>query len=420
MTSLLCLLLSATAAPPNIVFLTVDTLRADRLGIYGANPSPTPHLDRLAAQSMVFLDAVCEEPQTGPSFCSMFTGRIPRTTGVIRNSVPLPAEVPVLTEPLRDAGYATAAIVGNWNLKRKLSGLDRGFEHYDDDFGRGFLGRPRTERFADDTTDRALAWLAARDTSRPFFFWIHYMDPHSPYRYHGEFLPSGTQLRTLRLREQMRLRYDSEVAYMDHHVGRLLEALPQENTFIVFVADHGESLLEHDYQGHTRKLYHNIVQVPLFIHGPDVPPGVSSHPARGIDLSPTLLGLAGIAPLPGAGGQNLLSPDLSPGPVRVIETYGGKIPADPSGFAALADRPPILQSAIDQGWKLIVGVDGTQLYRLDADPEELRNLAPTTGDMVRRMEAHVEDWNTATPRGAALPAQLSEEDRRALEAAGYL
>ena len=419
MFSLLCLL-ALSAPQPNILFLTADTLRTDRLGYHGAAPSPTPHLDRRAASGMRFLDALCEEPQTGPSFCAMFTGRVPRTTGVIRNSVPLAPEVPVVTEALREAGYATAAVVGNWNLKRKLSGLDRGFDHYYDDFGKDLFGRARTERRAEDTTDKALAWLRERPRDQPFFFWVHYMDPHAPYRLNGRFTGARTPLRDMPIRDQVRLRYDSEVAYMDHHIGRLLAALPEENTFIVFAADHGESLLEHNYLGHTRKLYRNIIHIPLFIQGPGVAAGETRLPARGIDLAPTLLGLAGIAPSAGMDGLDLLRTPPPADRVRVVETYGGAIPVSEQEMDALTGRPPRLQAVREGDWKLITGDGGVQLYDVRKDPEERRNVAEQERDVVARLQQRIQDWDSVTPRHTARPATLTREDRRALDAAGYL
>ena len=152
------------------------------------------------------------------------------------------------------------------------------------------------------------------------------------------------------LREQVRARYDSEVAYTDFHVQRLLDALPEE-TIIVFVADHGESLLEHGYVGHTRRIHQTTLHVPLLVHGPGITPGRTQAPARGIDIAPTLLGLAGLPPTQGMQGCDLLHAPPSSGRLRIVETYGGDIPETPEERAALASRPPMLMGALHEGWK---------------------------------------------------------------------
>ncbi|MBX3176320.1 MAG: sulfatase [Candidatus Hydrogenedentes bacterium] len=423
MSTILLPVLFAALAAPNVVFISVDTLRADHLGAYGFHRNTTPHLDRLAEQSLLFEDALCEQPQTGPSMIAMLASRVPRVTGAIRNGVPLPPGTPTAPMIFESAGYQTAAIVSNWNLKPKLSGLDRGFQHYDADFGRGFLGREKDEIAADEVTDRALAWLAQRDTARPMFFWVHYMDPHAPYKKKRGFeeqlgMTDNTRGRRIDPPED---RYQTEVAFADQQIGRLLDALPRENTFIVFTADHGEGLGEHNEWGHSRYLYQTTMHIPLFIHGPGVAPGRSDAPVRGIDIGPTLLGLAGLAAPESMQGQNLQAALPQSGTPREVETYGGGVPDGEDVREALATRPPDRQAIVIDGWKLIRNEGGArELYNLRDDPEEEHNRVEDDPERAADLEATLETWHRETPRNQSTAEDLSDEDLRMLEAQGYL
>jgi len=423
MSMLVFSLIVTTIAAPNVVFISVDTLRADHVGAYGFHRNTTPNLDRLAEQALLFEDAICEQPQTGPSMIAMFSSRVPRVTGAIRNGVPLPPGTPTAAMIFESAGYDTAAIVSNWNLKPKLSGLQHGFAHYDADFGRGLFGRERHEMTADVVTKRALAWLAQRDNSRPMFFWVHYMDPHAPYKKKRGFQKQlhGVNPVPRRRIDPPEERYQTEVAFADQQIGRLLDALPKENTFIVFIADHGESLGNHNYWGHTRYIYQNSMHVPFFIHGPGVEAARSGAPVRGIDVAPTLLGLAGL-PIPDSmNGMNLLVAKPEPDTPRAFETYGGNVPNDGDVREALAARLPQQQGIIVENWKLIRNEDGDrELFDLAADPGEEHDVADDHPRRVGTLDALLDTWHGETPRNQATAQDLSEEDLRMLEAAGYL
>jgi choline-sulfatase len=214
--------------------------------------------------------------------------------------------------------------------------------------------------------------------------------------------------------------YDSEVAYMDSFVGQVLAALPQENTFVVFAADHGESLYEHNYLGHGRRLYQSGVRIPLIVHGPGIAPGRSAAPARGLDVGPTLLGLAGLTPLPESMGVDLLRSEPSPKRARIIETYGGAVPRLPGARALMANRPPQRQSVLLEGWKLIVTGPKTELYNLAEDPGELRNLAESSDAKVKELSQLIHEWNERMPRGHSHDPGLGADDLNALESLGYL
>ena len=158
---------AATAAPPNIVLLSVDTLRADHLGCYGYKLDTSPRIDQFAKQALLFEDCVCEVPLTNPSFGAMLSSRYPRTTGTVRNGLKMPASVPLITQAFRTAGYQTACVQSNWTLRAGLSRLERGFDIYRDDFETKRWGVMKGERYADKVTQVAIEILEDRDKDAP-------------------------------------------------------------------------------------------------------------------------------------------------------------------------------------------------------------------------------------------------------------
>jgi arylsulfatase A-like enzyme len=417
---MLALIVAAALAAPNVVFLSVDTLRADRLGCYGYPLDTTPHIDTFAKGALVFDDCLAEVPLTAPSFGSMLTSRFPRMNGTMRNGLPLPASVPTVAEQFRAAGYQTFCVQSNWTLKAKLSGLERGFDVYEDHFSTKRWGVLKAERYGDEVSDVAIALLEKRDPNKPFFCWIHYSDPHAPYRFHDQFNPAGKRVTELDEVAQVRARYDSEVAYMDHHLARVLGKVPPENTYVLFVADHGESLHEHDYLGHGRRIYQTCVHVPLMILGPGVAPGHTGVPARGIDIGVTLLGLAGLAPARGMLGVDLIKKPPPMSRVRVFETYGGAVPKLPGAKALLRARPPMRQGVVEKGWKLILGGERPELFHLPDDPMEISNQAKSEPKRVANLKTLIRAWDTEVPKVAAGEAELTEQDFDALKSLGYI
>ncbi len=418
MTVLACLM--ALVGAPDVFFISVDTLRADHLGCYGYAHATSPHIDELAGGALLFEDCVCEVPLTGPSFGAMLTSRFPRSTGMTRNGLRMPADVPTVAECFKQAGYQTFCVQSNWTLKADLSGLDRGFEHYDADFDEKRWGFIKPERSAPDVTGTALSLLRGRDPARPLFCWIHYSDPHAPYQFHKRFDPLGRAGIFADKKERVARKYDSEVAYADSHLGRLLEAIPLENTYVLFAADHGESLYEHDYLGHGRRIYQAGVHVPLIIRGPGIAPGRTDVPARTIDVGPTLLGMAGLAPLPGMVGMDLSHAQASAGHARFLEAYGGAVPGLPGAKALMAESPPQWQGVVLDGWKLIMDGPKRELYYLPDDPMEERDLSSESAERIPELVGLVEAWEEAYPRGETTGAALSDEDVSALRSLGYI
>ena len=408
---------SASRPAQNILLITIDTLRADRLGCYGFERPITPHIDALAAESLVFDRFYAPLPLTGPTHATLLTGREPWSTGLRYNGIPLPPEEISLAEQLKQAGFATAAFVSGWTLKRNVVGLDRGFDVFDDDFD-------EIERRAGDTTERALSWLAGERSER-WFLWVHFFDPHAlydpPEPYRSRWSVEG--------RGAVASLYDGEVAYVDAQVGRLMEALEQhghgDSTLIVVTADHGESLGEHGYfWDHGDLLFEDQVHVPFVIHSPDGSlRGRTDETGRSADLFPTLLGLLGIAAEHPVDGRNLLAEDLPPRVADYFESNQcdheaqkktncwplgneGKLHALREGALKLIRHPK--QSGVQY-----------QLFDVFADPDERRDLWPGDDESGPALRARLDAWRETLPNTPDHP-EIDMDTLRKLQALGYL
>ncbi len=393
--------------PASLLLVTLDTTRADHLGCYGATFAATPRLDALAAGGVRFERALAPAPITLPSHATMLTGLVPRRHGVRANSrFPLGPEPPVLAEALAAAGYRTAAFVSSAVLDRR-AGLERGFAHYDDTVR---VGDRRAfnyeERAASQTVDAVLARLP--ELEPPFLLWVHLFDPHLPY------VPP----------EPFRSRfadrpYDGEIAFADAQFGRLLDAVRRRaGPLLVAVAgDHGESLGEHDEDGHGVFLYQSTQRVPLILAGPGVPAGrVVERNVGLVDLAPTLLELLGLVALEGIDGVSLrplLEADAADGtgPPYELESF----------FPRLSYGWSPLRALVHGRWKYVEAPE-PELYDLGADPGERRNLVAERGRIARRLARMLAGRiGDDDPGFAAAPddPELAERRRR-LESLGYV
>jgi arylsulfatase A-like enzyme len=417
---LLSVLLSTPQAQPNVIIISIDTLRADHLGMYGHPHDTSPHLDTWAEGALVFDNMLAEIPLTSPSFCSMMASLNPRITGSTRNGLRLPDEVQTVAQQFQGAGYETVCVTSNWTLKAPLSGLDRGFDIYDDDFHKKRWGFLKSERDADEVTRLSLEILAKRDTQKPLFAWFHYSDPHAPYKKHRQHIVSKRSDYPNDKGAKIKVRYDSEIHYTDSEIQKVMEQLPKENTFIFFVVDHGESIHEHDYLGHGRRIYQTGLRVPLAISGPGIDSGRSEAPVRGIDVGPTLLGLAGI-PVPEAmRGLDVLNDEVPSNRVRVMETYGGAVPDLGITKSLMAGAKAQHQTVIHEGWKLIIGGSEKGLYHIAEDPLETNNIYQSNPEKVAALTLLWEEWDTNTARNLENDATLTDEDIQALDDLGYV
>ncbi len=385
--------LARRRTPPNLLLVTIDTLRADHVGCYGDRDAATPVLDALAARGTRFATAVAHVPLTTPSHASILTGLTPLRHGIRDNGgFALPAGLPTLATVMKDAGYRTAAFVSGFPLDRRF-GLDRGFETYDDRLPYGDDPRRAAyvERRADATTDAALRWLDGLDPRdrRPFLAFVHYFDPHAPYDPPAEYRN--------RFAEHP---YDGEIAFVDAQLGRLLRWLDGHGlagrTVVLVTADHGESLGEHGEDTHGVFVYDATLRVPWIMAGPGVPPGrVARTVARGIDVTPTLLDLAGRQAPPSIEGRSLraaTSGELADAPAYVESRFA----VLQLGWAPLA------------GWRTerfkLIDAPRPELYALDGDPHETANRMASERDTAARLQAALQ---------AALAARTPDAARHA-------
>lgn len=395
----------------NIVLITIDTLRADRLGCYGNAKVETPNLDRVAARGVLFENAVAQTPLTPPSHASMFTGTYPNVHGVRgTGGFVLDSSQLTLAEIVRDKGWQTAAFVGAPVLKR-MFGLNQGFDVYDDrmpepDPRRSTLENPSLR--AGEVVGRAIDWLEKAPGSAPFFLWVHVYDPHAPFDPPAPFD-----------RKYAGKPYDGEVAYTDQQLGHLLDAVatksPPERTVLLILSDHGESLGEHGEFSHGVFLYDSTLRIPWLMVAPGLPAGRHvSEQARTIDLLPTVLSLLN-GDVPAASQGVDLIPAIQGKSVAPTVSYGESLyPKTNMGWAEL-------RSIRTLRWKYI-RAPRSELYDLQNDPEERTNVIQKHAEEARQLEQELVKL-TATgpgkpPEQIGLKAMNAETERQ-LRSLGY-
>ena len=398
--------------PVTILLVSIDTLRADRVGAYGRAGAGTPVIDRLATEGVRFDRAQATAPVTLPSHASMLTGRSLPAHGVYDNGAyALPGGVPTLAESLAAAGFKTGAFVSSPVLSRRF-GLDRGFGEYDDRMVRTQKLVHWDARSGSDTVTKALAWFAMQGEV-PAFAWVHLFEPHRPYSPPEPFASqhAGDP-------------YQGEVAAADAAVGQLLEGVRAlgraRNLLVVVVADHGEGLGDHGEPTHALFLYETTMRVPLVIWGPDfgVAPGKVVEAAVSIaDLAPTLIEFASAKPLPAVDSLSLAA----------IARGAAEAPADRSVFAE-AHTPSIAYGwsglrALVRGDLKLIEAPRTRLFDLGDDPGEQTDLAASRPDEVRAGKGALDDLLrralAIAPEPGAASGTVSDADREALRGLGY-
>jgi len=358
--------------PPNVLIVSIDTLRADRVGAYGSHLGATPNLDRLAARGAVFENAFTTAPLTLPAHASLFSGLWPFHHGArVNGADSISSDVPLLAERMRAAGIRTGAVVGSLVL-RSQTGLARGFESYDDRFeeNRERVQRDwNARRRGDEVVDRAAAWLDSVGTGR-FFLWVHLYDPHAPYDppepFRSRFAAS---------------RYDAGVAYADACLGRLIARLDStaklSNTVLLVTGDHGESLGEHGESTHGVFLYDATLRVPLVLVDPRrLGARRISAPVSLADVAPTLAESAGLSSAP-ADGSSLTS--LLAG----IESARHRVYAESVYPAALLNWSPVF--AVRSQRSKYIQAPRPELFDLASDPVEEVNLFDASREDARSL-----------------------------------
>lgn len=393
----------------DLIVITLDTTRADRLGCYGYTAADTPTLDKLARDGVVFDRCFSPAPLTLPVHATLWTGLNPPEHGLRTNGRgALPKRVATFAELLKAAGYQTAAMTSSFVLDSRF-GLNRGFDVYDDDLpaAEGDDVQLHQQRDGRDTVDQALKWLSSIG-SQPYFCWVHLYDPHYPYLPHEDIFGE-----TFRDRP-----YDAELAYVDRQIARLLDYVASsgraDRTVVVIVGDHGEGLGDHVERTHGYTLYNVTQRVPLIVHAPGRVQGgnrlAASFPLS--DLPATLLDVLGI--------RNRLA-ESSRSAMPALN--GGEL-ADRACYFATDD--PYLQN----GWSPLRGIclgdwkyirtTEPELYDLGTDFGEMRNLADTNTEKLAEFDGRLKELESGMSVGTADQVQLSTGEINALRSLGYI
>jgi choline-sulfatase len=377
---------------PDIVLITIDTLRADRAG-----RGLTPAIDAIAGRGARFSNARSPVPLTLPAHVSIMTGLLPSSHGVRENGVvfqPRP-DSPTIAAALDAAGYETGAFVGAYVLDRRF-GLSHGFDSYDDRVHRNLdvPERLEAERRGSEVTDAALAWL--QSARSPYFLWVHLYDPHAPYQAPADAPGSAGSP------------YDAEVAYADSQVARISAALAargsEATTVIVVAGDHGEGLGDHGEQTHGMLAYDTTLRVPLVMAGPGVGRVTVDRPVSSVDIAPTLQRRAALTPAAATDGVDLLSPLPAERDVYAETQYPRAAGWHP--LAVLAGGR----------WKLVLSSEA-ELYDIAADPGERANVAAAQPGVVKGMTTRVRQIESrAVPSGSKIDAEAAAR----LRALGYV
>jgi arylsulfatase A-like enzyme len=435
---------------PNIILVTVDTLRADGPHCTG-NPLPlSPAVDSLADRGIVFESCTAHASSTAPALASLMTSRYSSEVGVMNNSHPLAQDCDTLALAMKRRGYRTAAFVSNFNLRERM-GFHRGFDQYDARFPNREKNRSgHPERTAERTTAAALSWLDREgDSKTPFFLWLHYQDPHGPYVPPEEFVPDAGNYadRTEELKILLNnwggggipsyqvlggrrdtayyaARYDGEIAFFDSHFKDILEALDAKGltgeTAIIFTADHGESMGEHGYYYcHEQDLFAELIQVPLIVALPGGEPSMRKERVCHADILPTIAALGGSEVFPAKDGgtplyrgRNLLEP-LPPKNLRPIYSETNFLAARTTFTSVIVGK-----------WKLIRSSrikKGDLLFDLETDPGEKVNIFDDRPKVARNMTKILDGENRKAAAGVdAAPLELTPEEREALNSLGYM
>ncbi len=454
------------AGRPNVLLILVDTLRADRLSLYGSAPRTTPHLDRLAREGVLFTNAFAPSSWTLPSVAALFTGRYPGELQVgTGQTMRLTRGLPTLAEGFSHIGYDTAGFSANCIIN-PLQGFARGFDtFYLAPFKDYFMPAAKLNR-------RTEAWFAARG-ERPFFCYLQYMDPHSPYAppgsgrrspsnahsfdpfriggyREGDIFPLVMGQETLGSIEHVEgvaLAYDDEVRYVDHQIGRLLASMDRqgllEKTVVILVADHGEELHDRGFWSHGYTLYQEQLHVPMMVKfPPDLSPrseqsaaGSRVHsPVSLVDILPTLFQMIGIEPerMPTVG-RNLFQPPEER--ALISETFAGQVPPrfclrrGPYKYVLFNrettdGKAPHTYPGI---WIWQSGPAVEELYHLEDDPGERHNLVAELPELAARMREELEQLrgfegapSTGKGKGKGKKKEMDQDTKERLRALGYI
>lgn len=393
----------------NLLFITIDTLRADSLGCYGHESAKTPNIDYLAERGVRFENCYASVPLTLPSHVTIFTGREPITHNVRNNGrYFLNQEETTLAELMKSQGYITSAIISSFVLHSKF-GLNQGFDYYEDSLDiQKMAGSSHTEITADVVYKKFTRWFETNHHHK-FFSWVHFYDPHSPYNPPEEF-KKGFENNP----------YDGEISFVDHFIGKIVEDLKTrkilDKTIIVLASDHGESFGEHNESGHGVFCYDVSLRIPLIFYNPSVfkEARVVSHRSRLVEIMPTILELFQIevpAPINGCSFTQLLFKDVKKNaPMAYFESLFGK---EEMNWAPLT-------GILYQNYKYI-SLPEPELYDLNIDPDEKTNLFKKKNRLARELDQKLKKYMLANSESKQTSKRdLTKSDIKKLESLGYI
>lgn len=437
----------------HVVFISLDTTRADHFGFYGNPTVKTPNLDRLASEAIVLDDFLTVAPTTLASHTSLFTGKYSHSHGTPRNGFLVNEQNVMLPELLRERGFHTAGFVGSYPLVRQF-GFAQGFDYYDDSFElrEGADGLLRMERSAEEVTDSVIEYVDQRDDPGNLFLFVHYFDPHYPYAppapydtlydpRGGEDLPPWLELLELCMQGDKNegvlrtpLQYAGEISFMDHQIGRLLDALRErgilDESLLVMTSDHGEHFMEHEfsvcfdhgwvpYETEARTV--GLVRLPGARHG-----GTRiTELVASIDILPSVLAYLGIESPPGVEGEpiDLDAAEAPAGQTRFSQASRPleNVETDPQWINMLKAR------SMRRGAYKLIQIPYLQeelFYDLESDPQETQNLliepSPEVRAIAEEMRGELESWAaSADPLPTEWVASLKDEVLERLQALGY-
>lgn len=455
--------------PMNIILISVDTLRADHLGCYGYERDVSPTIDKLAAQGVTFEEAIVPIPKTTPSLISMLSSLYPKTHGVLLLGVAASEEIEMLPETLKTLGYQTSGIVGQYCCSSKF-GLGQGFDYYDDEFTTKTLfanmrGKflPSFERRALNVVHRTRQWLGAVDKEKPFFLWLHFMDPHGAYDPPGKFAEKysgptkwsercflGTDIPRNLIPHQVfdngitdfdyyLNRYDGEINYLDTSLKKLFDMLKRndlyEDSLIIFTADHGEYMGEADaktwYFSHGLTSHETEVRVPLIFKLPGnelAGKRVEKHVSL-LDIAPTITDMLDATPefYEGRSLLGLMRSDDENGfddTNYVIATEGNVIAIRKGNMKLVAEVPEIKEIYTRPRGEEKVSQWNLRLIDLESDPLERGNLIEEQGELAGQLLLELVRWVKSPGSLSHLKLRgeerLDEETERALRSLGYI
>jgi len=424
----------------NVIVVLLDTLRSDHVGVYGYKRNTSPHIDKFAEKSTIFLEHYSHSSRTGPSVATLFTGLYPKSNGVINPlshwdaKGTLAESQTTLAEILKSKGYVTAGFNSNPNIVSRF-GFNQGFDLY-----KTFFGKVPMDVSTPLITDEAINFLTSQKGNKPFFLYLHYMDTHSPYythdtldndftdkKYRGPLTGEHWQLDKILSGEYKPTKadiqhlidlYDQELLYFDHHFRRLIEHGEGlglfNNTIILFLSDHGEEFYDHEQVLHGYTIYEEQLRVPLIIYVPNRSPKAVKGITRHVDVFQTVLELLHIQEPEHLQGRSLLTqmngkevkqlPVVAQAQLRAVKTVQA-------------------QSIRFENWKIIKHIIPeryAELYNIKQDPKELQNCAMQETDRTRKMIKELAVFIKSLPNAQGGVVTLTPKEIEELSSLGYI